>query len=177
MPTLIIIAGPNGAGKTTFAREYLFADDRQFEFINADEIVIELTGRDPPASSDFEAARLMLRRVDELIEAGADFVVETTLANLTYAQKIPDWRRRGYRVSLVYLRLDSIEDSIARVRKRVAAGGHDIPENTIRRRFGRSKNYFESIYRPIVDEWYIWESRQGAFALINSWDGRHETRT
>jgi predicted ABC-type ATPase len=177
VPTLIIIAGPNGAGKTTFAREYLFADDRQFEFINADEIAIGLTGRNLPAPSDFEAARSMLRRVDELIEASADFVVETTLANLTYAQKIPDWRQRGYRVSLVYLRLDSIEDSVARVRKRVAAGGHDIPEDTIRRRFGRSKNYFETIYRPIVDEWYIWESRQGAFALINSWDGRHETRT
>jgi predicted ABC-type ATPase len=177
VPTLIIIAGPNGAGKTTFAREYLFADDRQFEFINADEIAIGLTGRNLPARSDFEAARSMLRRVDELIEAGADFVVETTLANLTYAQKIPDWRRRGYRVSLVYVRLDSVEDSIARVCKRVAAGGHDIPENTIRRRFGRSKNYFETIYRPIVDEWYIWESRQGAFALINSWDERHETRT
>jgi predicted ABC-type ATPase len=177
VPTLIIIAGPNGAGKTTFAREYLFADDRQFEFINADEIAIGLTGRDLPAPSDFDAARTMLRRVDELIEASADFVVETTLANLTYAQKIPHWRQRGYRVSLVYVRLDSIEDSIARVRERVAAGGHDIPENTIRRRFGRSKNYFETIYRPIVDEWYIWESRQGAFALTNSWDGRHETRT
>ena len=177
MPTLIVIAGPDGAGKTTFAREYLFADDRRFEFINADEIAIGLTGHDPPAPSDFEAARSMLRRVDELIEAGADFVVETTLANLSYAQKIPDWRRRGYRVSLVYVRLDSIEDSIARVRKRVAAGGHDIPENTIRRRFGRSKNYFETIYQPIVDEWYIWESFQGAFALISSWDGRHETRT
>jgi predicted ABC-type ATPase len=119
----------------------------------------------------------MLRRVDELIEASSDLVVETTLANLTYAQKVPDWRRRGYLVSLVYLRLDSVEDSIARVRKRVAAGGHGIPEDTIRRRFGRSRNYFETIYRPIVDEWYIWESRQGAFALINSWDGRHETRT
>ena len=44
MPTLIIIAGPNGAGKTTFAREYVFAEDREFEFINADEIAIGLTG-------------------------------------------------------------------------------------------------------------------------------------
>jgi predicted ABC-type ATPase len=119
----------------------------------------------------------MLRRVDELVEASADFVVETTLANLTYAQKIPDWRRRGYLVSLVYLRLDSAEDAVARVRKRVAAGGHGIPEDIIRRRFGRSANYFETIYRPIVDEWYIWASQEGSFALVGSWDGRHETRT
>ena len=177
MPTLIIVGGPNGAGKTTFAREYLAADDRQFEFVNADEIAGGLASRDTQASLDFEAARSMLRRVDELVEAGADFVVETTLANLTYAQKIPDWRRRGYLVSLVYLRLDSAEDAVARVRKRVAAGGHGIPEDIIRRRFGRSANYFETIYRPIVDEWYIWASQEGSFALVGSWDGRYETRT
>ena len=171
MPTLIIIAGPNGAGKTTFAREYLSADDRQFEFVNADEIAGSV------AVNDFEAARMMLRRIDELVTAGADFAVETTLANLSYAQKIPDWRRRGYLVSLVYLRLNSVEESIARVRKRVAAGGHGIPEDTIRRRFRRSMSYFESVYRAIVDEWYIWASQEGAFALVNSWDGRHATRT
>jgi predicted ABC-type ATPase len=119
----------------------------------------------------------MLRRIDELVEASADFVVETTLANLTYAQKIPDWRRRGYLVSLVYLRLDSAEDAIARARKRVAAGGHGIPEDVIRRRFGKSANYFETIYRPVVDEWYIWASQEGSFALVGSWDRRHETRT
>lgn len=170
MPTLIIIAGPNGAGKTTFAREYLFADERSFEFVNADEISGNV------AVSDIEAARMMLRRIDELVTSESDFAVETTLANLSYAQKIPDWRRRGYLVSLAFLRLDSAEDAITRVQKRVAAGGHGIPENMIRRRFNRSKNYFEAIYRPIVDEWYIWESRQGAFSLINSWDGRHEPR-
>jgi predicted ABC-type ATPase len=171
VPTLIIIAGPNGAGKTTFAREYLSADERSFEFVNADEIAGDLAGR------DFDAARVMLRRIDELVEAGADFVVETTLANLGYAQKIPDWRRRGYLVSLVYLRLDSVEHSIARVRKRVTAGGHGIPEETIRRRFGRSEDYFQTIYRSIVDEWYIWSSQEGRFLLIESWDGRHEPRT
>ena len=90
-----MIAGPNGAGKTTFAREYLSADDRQFEFVNADEIAGGLAARDTSVSLDFDAARLMLRRIDQLVEAGADFVVETTLANLTYAQKIPSWRRRA----------------------------------------------------------------------------------
>jgi predicted ABC-type ATPase len=176
VPTLIIFPAPTGAGKTTFAREYLSDDDRLFEFVNADEIASELASGSTQRASDIVAARSMLRRVDELIEAGADFVIETTLANLTYAQKIPAWRKRGYLISLAYLRLDSVEDSIGRVRKRVAAGGHGIPEDAIRRRFGRSMNYFETIYRPIVDEWYIWASQEGTFALINSWDGRHATR-
>jgi predicted ABC-type ATPase len=115
----------------------------------------------------------MLHRISELVEVNADFALETTLASLTYARKIPAWRKRGYIVSLVYLRLNSIEESIARVRKRVAAGGHDIPDDAIRRRFGKSLGYFESIYRPIVDEWYVWESREGAFVMISSWDGSH----
>jgi hypothetical protein len=144
VPTLIIIAGPNGAGKTTFAREYLSEDERSFEFVKADEIAGDLASRDTQASLDFSAARSMLRRVEELIEAAADFVVETTLANLTYAQKIPAWRRRSYLVSLVYLRPDSVEHSIARVRKRVAA-------MTFRRiRFGGDLAGAEIISRPFI---------------------------
>ena len=176
MPTLIIIAGPNGAGKTTFAREYLAADERRFEFVNADEIARSLR-RQHLTASDVIAARLMLRRIKELVESGTDFAIETTLASLTYAQKIPAWRKLGYLVSLVYLHLELVDESIARVRKRVAAGGHGIPEGALRRRFGKSWTYFDVIYRPIVDEWYVWASREGAFALINSWDRRHETRT
>jgi predicted ABC-type ATPase len=175
VPTLIIIAGPNGAGKTTFAREYLSAEKRSFEFVNADEIARNLSRKDAQAASDVVAARMMIRRINKLVEARADFAVETTLANLAYAQKISTWRRLGYVVSLVYLQLGSVDESIARVRKRVAAGGHGIPEDVIRRRFGKSWAYFETIYRPIVDEWYVWASREGAFVLINPWDRRHET--
>lgn len=163
MPTLIIIAGPNGAGKTTFAREYLSADERGFTFVNADEIVRRLA-----APSDLAAARIMLTQIDELVEAGADFVIETTLANLTYAQKIPEWQSRGYRISLIYIRLGSVDVSLARVHKRVEAGGHDIPTGTLTRRFGRSKNYFATVYKPLVDAWYEWDSLEGTFSLRNS---------
>jgi predicted ABC-type ATPase len=177
VPTLIIIAGPNGAGKTTFADEYLAAEGRRFEFVNADEIARSLSREWRQVPSDVLAARLMLHRVEELVEAGADFAIETTLANLTYAQKIPAWRKLGYLVSLAYLRLESLDESIARVRKRVQAGGHGIAEDALRRRFGKSWAYFETIYRPIVDEWYVWTSREGDFVMINSWDRSHETRT
>ena len=70
MPTLIIIAGPNGAGKTTFAREYLAADERRFEFVNADEIARSLKPENTQVASDVVAARMMLRRINELVEIG-----------------------------------------------------------------------------------------------------------
>ncbi len=112
----------------------------------------------------------MLERIDSLVRSGADFLFETTLATLTYAQKIPVWRRSGYATSLIYLRLPSVEASIARVNRRIEAGGHGIPEEIIRRRFYKSAAYLEDIYKPIVDEWYIWDSLEGNFALTQSWD-------
>jgi predicted ABC-type ATPase len=170
VPSAIIIAGPNGAGKTTFADEYLSVERREFEFVNADEIARGLRDRGIQPPSDVLAGRMMLRRIDELVEANADFAVETTLASLIYAQKISAWRARGYIVAIVYLRLGSVEESIARVRKRAAAGGHDIPEQAIHRRFAKSLTYFETIYKPIVDEWYVWESREGTFAPVDAWN-------
>lgn len=165
MPNVIFIAGPNGAGKTTFANEYLSAEGRRFEFVNADEIARDVGETE---RSDILAARIMLDRIDDLIERGSDLVIETTLASLGYARKIPGWRQRGYRVTLIYLRLPSIDVSLERVRRRVAMGGHSIPEQTIRRRFGKSLNYLEVVYKPIVDLWYVYESREGGFVLLNS---------
>jgi predicted ABC-type ATPase len=171
VPRAIIIAGPNGAGKTTFAREYL--SSKEFAFVNADEIARTLAPQGGSSGMlDVQAGRQMLARIDELVGASADFVVETTLATRMYARKIRRWRARGYEISLIYLRLQSVEESAARVRKRVEAGGHGIPEEAIRRRFRKSTDYFESLYKPLVDSWYLWESREGRFVMVDSREGR-----
>jgi cytidylate kinase len=83
VPDLIIIAGPNGAGKTTFAKEYLSEGGVRFEFVNADEISRTLA-LEPGAQghSDIRAGRVMLDRIDELVSARVDFVIETTLARV-----------------------------------------------------------------------------------------------
>lgn len=114
----------------------------------------------------------MIERIDDFAQTGVDFAFETTLATRTYARKIGLWQRRGYTVSLIYLRLPSIEASIARVRRRVEAGGHGIPEATLRRRFGKSGSYLEKVYKQLVDEWYVWDSLEGAFSLAEAWDRR-----
>ena len=63
-----------------------------------------------------------------------------------------------------------MEDALDRVARRVAAGGHGIPEEVIRRRFSRSWDYFDSVYKHIVDEWYVWESVEGDFVPAEAWD-------
>jgi len=171
MPQIIIIAGPNGAGKTSFANEYLFAFRGRFVFINADEIAREIIDPDlSPTTRDLLAGREMLTRIHHCLDAGANFLFETTLASLTYAAKVPRWRQAGYSVGLVYLRLANVEMALARVRRRVAAGGHDVPEETVRRRFSKSVKYFENHYKPLVDEWYVWDSLEGSFQPAEKWD-------
>ena len=171
MPRVIIVGGPNGAGKTTFASAYLSIDREITAFVNADEISRDLAVHNlPEAVTNVRAARAMLERIDELIDAGDDLVIETTLASLAYAQKIPVWQQKGYHVALIYLRLPNPEQSIERVQRRVAAGGHGIPEGVIRRRFGRSLRYLEDHYKPIVDEWQIWDSLEGDFRCAEAWD-------
>jgi predicted ABC-type ATPase len=144
MHQLIIIAGPNGAGKTSFANAYLAAET--LTFVNADEIAREITNLNPsPNALDVRAGRMMLERVDAAIEARQDLMLETTLASLTYARKIPKWRQAGYSVALIYLRLPTVDHSIERVRRRVEAGGHNIPEHVIRTRFNKSRDYLHRI--------------------------------
>jgi predicted ABC-type ATPase len=156
MQEIIIIAGPNGAGKTSFANKYLSSFRGRFVFLNADEVAREIVLQGVPQA-----------QLDIL-----NIAFETTLASLSYAKKIPTWQQAGCSVALVYLRLASVEMSIERVRRRVAQGGHGIPEDVIRKRFTKSLDYFERLYRSIVDEWYIWDSLEGSFEPAEKWDDR-----
>lgn len=171
MQELIIIAGPNGAGKTSFANAYLPAVSEGLVFVNADEIAREIMHSGLQFGAiDVRAGRMMLERIDAAVAERRELMLETTLASLTYARKIPIWQQAGYSVAIIYLRLASVEQSIERVRRRVEAGGHNIPEQVIRTRFAKSSNYLEQIYKPIVDEWYIWDSFEGDFVLAEAWD-------
>ncbi len=150
MGRILVIAGPNGAGKTTFASELLPNESGGPTFVNADVIAAELSPEAPERAA-FVAGRLMVRRLTELAARGRDFAFETTLAGRRYARWIPEWRRQGYRVELFYLRLPNPEMAIARVQRRVRQGGHGIPAPVIRRRFERSRDNFEHLYRDLVD--------------------------
>ena len=170
MKEIIIIAGPNGAGKTSFVNRYYPSKQDAPEFINADEIARRLTDRHTRTSRDLHASREMLRRIGLQVACEAGFIFETTLASLTYAQKIPRWRTQGFTVLLIYLRLPSAEVAIERVCRRVLAGGHDIPADVIRSRYCKSLDYLDRLYKPIVDEWYVWDSMEGDFKLSEAWD-------
>jgi predicted ABC-type ATPase len=162
---IIVIAGPNGAGKTTFAREYLPNEANCPIFINADLIAAGLAPFAPETAS-VKAGRLMLNEIKANVKAGNNFAFETTLSGKTYAQHILQWKLLGYHITLVFLSLPNAEFAIARVAARVAAGGHNIPEATIRRRFKSGINNFHHIYKALADSWALYDNSQEQPILI-----------
>lgn len=167
---IIIIAGPNGAGKTTFAREFLPLEVGITTFINADLIAAGLSPFAPELAAR-RAARLMLEEIDRCMAEGISFAFETTLAGKAYAHRINDWQKLGYSVKLVFLQLQSVEQAMARVELRVRQGGHAIPTEVIERRFKASLSNFESLYRPLVNEWQRIDNG-GSIPLLLSEGGR-----
>jgi predicted ABC-type ATPase len=163
---IIIIAGPNGAGKTTFAREFLPHEAHCPDFINADLIAAGLSPFNPEAAA-LRAGRLMLEEMASRIAQARSFAFETTLSGSAYARQIPDWRRRGYHVKLVFLSLPSAEMAVARVAARVEQGGHSIPEPVIRRRFETGLRNFHEVYKPLVDAWTLYDNSDTFPVLID----------
>jgi predicted ABC-type ATPase len=148
-PLIILIAGPNGAGKSTAASRVI---PEAIPFLNADEIARHLPGY-PSLGSDLEAGRILILEMERLEEAKASFAVETTLASRSMAPRIERLRSLGYSFRLSYVWSPSPEFSIERVASRVRAGGHSIPEETIRRRYSAGLKNFFGLYRPLADHW------------------------
>lgn len=154
---ILIIAGPNGAGKTTFAQEFLPDEAECPHFVNADLIAEGLSPFSPELAS-VRAGRIMLDQIHEHVRKGDRFAFETTLSGRIYLRLIPRWQAQGYIVKLFFLQLPSPEMALARVRQRVAAGGHNVPEDVIRRRFYAGLRNFEQFYKPLVDEWVLYDN-------------------
>lgn len=154
MPKLFIIAGCNGAGKTTASFTILPEILNCHEFVNADIIAKGLSPFAPEKAA-VAAGRILLERVAELMEAGKDFAVETTLATRTHANMIKQAQERGYIVTILFFWLNVPTLAIERVRLRVQSGGHNVSEEKIRRRYDMGIKHLFNLYLPICDYWII----------------------
>jgi predicted ABC-type ATPase len=157
-PTIYLIAGCNGAGKTTFAKEFLPHEVKCLRFYNADELARGLSPLDPAAAA-MKAGRLLLGEIRESIRRGETFALESTLSGKTYVRLFQEAQSLGYEIELHYLWLSSPEQAIARVRRRVRMGGHNVPVSDIRRRFKRSLTNLFAEYLPLATRWAISDSR------------------
>ena len=165
MPRLYIISGCNGAGKTTASYSLLPEMLDCKEFVNSDEFAKGLSPFDPSKAS-IQASRLMLMKIRYLLKKHEDFAVETTLATRTLLKIVKSAQAAGYTVTLLYFWLNSPDLAVERVRARVEAGGHNIPEETIRRRYNTGIYYFFNLYAPISERWILADNSQIPFRVI-----------
>ena len=155
-PRVVIFAGPNGADKSTHADALLAALGIE-TVVNADYIARGLSGRNTDSVA-FEAGRIMLKRLHQLSVVKADFAFESTLSSRTFSFFLRTLRQQGYEVAIYYFALANAQLAVRRVKLRVLLGGHDVPADVIRRRFGRSLINFFGLYMPLADEWTLFDN-------------------
>ena len=160
-----IIAGPNGSGKTTFAAMFLPDYVKCPNFVNADLIAKGLAPFEP-RSAAIKAGKLVLQQIREFAERGVDFAFETTLSGKAYVNLFAALKEKGYTLHLFFLWLPSPELAIARIKDRVAEGGHDVPSEDVRRRFFRGINNFFKLYESLFDSWMLFDNSRAKPLLI-----------
>lgn len=122
-----------------------------------------------PQMAAIAAARILLRELDRLVKSGTDFAFESTLSGLGYLPRLRRWKRAGYRIEIVYLTLPSPKLALRRIAARVRQGGHNVPKADVLRRFRRSWNNFESLYRPLADAWTVYDNAGDKPILKDRW--------
>lgn len=124
--------------------------------VNPDDIA-RGDGSRPPVSL-MEAGRIALRERRLLLEMNTDFAVETTLTGNSEIELMRAAKARGYKVNLIFVAIDDVQTSIARVGERVRRGGHDVPEADLLRRFDRSMTNLE-VAAAIADRLIVIDNR------------------
>lgn len=165
MPRFYIISGCNGSGKTTASYTLLPELLDCSEFVNSDEFAKSLSPF-APESAYIMASRYMMKKIQYLFDRREDFCLETTLATRSLLKMIRNAQEKGYFVTILYFWLDSPDIAIDRVAARVAAGGHFIPEDTIRRRYHTGLNYFFNYYMPACDKWILADNSTPPFQVV-----------
>ena len=156
---LYIISGCNGAGKTTASYTVLPEILNCKEFVNADEIARGLSPFNP-SSVAIEAGKLMLQRIEELLKRNETFSIETTLATRSYVNLVKRAQEQGYSIRLLFFWLSTPELAVKRVAERVSKGGHDIPQDIIRRSYVAGINNLFKLFMPIVNYWAIFDNSE-----------------
>ena len=162
---MFIISGCNGAGKTTASYSLLPEMLECSEFVNSDEFAKGLSPFNPEKAA-IKASRFVIMKIRHLISRQMYFAVETTLASRTLLKTVKMAQSNGYTVTLLYFWLNTPELAIQRVKARVEAGGHNIPEETIRRRYRVGIQYFFNDYSPVCERWILADNSQIPFRVV-----------
>jgi len=160
---VIILAGPNGTGKTSFANQYV--ETSSYQYLSADAMAEKLA---PQSFNEVKvkAGREFFKQITEMIAESKDIIVESTLSGLGFQRIIHRLNQAGYRITILFIYLETPEVCIKRVKERVLKGGHDVPEVDIQRRFDRSKKNFWRIYKKQAHYWHLFYNSSDGFIEV-----------
>ncbi len=168
-PILYIIAGANGSGKSTLASELLPSEN--IEFLNADDIAKTICPENIE-SVKIQAGKIVLKKLEELLNKKNSFAIETTLSGKNHIKTIQKAKMLGFITVLIYSYLDNPLMCENRIKIRVLNGGHNIPKYDIIRRFYRSKENFWNLYKDIVDEWNLFYNGLSEYTFVAHCDNK-----
>lgn len=168
MKHFTILGGVNGVGKSTLGGILACVTDDFGALVDADELARQYGG-------NLEGGRQAVRLLGDCIRRGDDLTQETTLSGGKTSRTIAEARENGYFVRLYYVAVSSAEESLSRIANRVSKGGHDIPEDVVRRRFAKR---FDDLVRilPLVDEAVFFDNENG-FVHVADYRGGELTLT
>ena len=162
---MYVLSGCNGSGKTTASYMLLPEMLECRQFVNSDEFAKSLSPFNPSEAS-VTASRYMLMKINYLLERHEDFCVETTLATRSLVGIINQAKGLGYTVTILYFWLRTPEMAIERVHRRVEEGGHNIPDDVVRRRYYMGLLYFFKTYMSICDHWVLADNSSTPFSVV-----------
>jgi len=170
-PVLTIFAGPNGSGKSTLQRKIANSGYDLGVFINADEIAVELAAQAEVTgfSADRQALEIQAfheaeRRRRDALAVDSDFSFETVFSHPSKLGFIEAAKARGFFVRLFFVSTEDARLNIARVQKRVAEGGHDVPLDKISARYARTMSHLAPACK-LVDEAFLFDNSTSEMRL------------
>lgn len=167
MKLLVVIAGPNGSGKSTIVNGIRVESSFPQNYINPDEIIREKAFADIPDEAERYGAAMdyAATRRQECIASGESLAFETVMSRRDKIEFMKVAKDYGYRVELVFVTTCDPVINKARVKKRVAGGGHDVPPGKIEERYYRSMNLLAEAVR-IADEARVYDNSEAHPRLV-----------
>jgi predicted ABC-type ATPase len=156
--TLWFFAGPNGGGKTTLAHRII--DKEKIDFLNSDDISAEICDQ-----SQIRTGRILMKRFEDVVSSKKSFAMESTISGRGHLSLMKTVHRAGYKIIMIYTFVDNVEQNLQRVMARKLAGGHDVPEGTVKSRYLRSlRNFRETASRS--DLWQLYYNGTGEYNKV-----------
>ncbi len=134
-------------------------------FINADLIARGLSPLNVENAA-IEAGRLFICQIKAQVTAKRDFAFESTLAGTSYVRQLQNMRAQGYAIRLYYLWIPSVSLTLRRIAERVRRGGHNIPDDVARRRYGKGLRNLFSFYLSLADYAAIFDNSSAEPLLV-----------